>query len=63
MAASSRVGTCISKYRAPVTAEAKVREGDELRHRNAAVMNIMEAEARTEKQVSWPADQTANSRP
>jgi hypothetical protein len=36
---------------APVTAEAKVREDDELRHQRRIVMNMMEAGARTEKQV------------
>ncbi|KAF2626855.1 hypothetical protein BU25DRAFT_73865 [Macroventuria anomochaeta] len=60
-AASSRVGTCISKYRAPVTVEAKVREGDELRHHDAVVKDMMEAGARTEKQVLWPADHTVDS--
>ena len=59
MTASSRVGACISKNRAPVTAEAKVREGDELRHHDAVVM---EAGARTERQISWAADHTANNR-
>lgn len=39
-AASSRVGGCTSKFRASVTAEAKVREVDGLRHHDAAVMDL-----------------------
>lgn len=60
-AASSRVGACISKYRASVSAEVKVREGDELRHhaRVPVVKVVTEAGARTMNQVLWPADHTA----
>jgi hypothetical protein len=47
---------------APVTAEAKVREDDELRHHRRIVMNMMEAGARTEKQVLWSADHTLDNR-
>ena len=47
---------------APVTAEAKVRENNELRHHQRIVMNMMEAGARTEKQVLWSADHTLDHR-
>lgn len=48
----------MSKYRAPATAKAKVRESAELRHHEAVVM---EAEARTGYRVLWPADHTVGS--
>lgn len=41
---------------APVTAEAKVREGDDLRHHQRIVVDVMKAGARTEKQALWSAD-------
>lgn len=38
-AASSRVDACISKYRAFVTVEGKIRESDELRHHALCISN------------------------
>ncbi len=54
--ASYRVGACMSKYRAPVTAGAKVREGDEVRHHDTIAMAMVEARARKEKQTLLSAD-------